>query len=121
MRRLPKRYYALIFVAVLAAAVILREMHTSPSFEIIKNPTAYAPEAEDVLPEASELTEFTVNINTASVPELSMLDGIGEGLAEKIVEYRTKNGNFEVIRDIMKVSGIGDKKYEAIKDYITVE
>lgn len=121
MRKIQKRYYILIFVAVVAAAVILREINTSSSFEIIKNPTAYAPEAESVLPEVGELTEFTVNINTASIPELSMLEGIGEGIAEKIVEYRTKHGNFEVIQDIMKVSGIGDKKFEAIKSYITVE
>ena len=62
-----------------------------------------------------------ININTAGIKELDLLDGIGEGLAKRIVDYRTKNGKFEVIEDIMRVSGIGKKKFEAIRDNICVE
>ena len=61
-----------------------------------------------------------VNINTASVSELVSLDGVGESTAEKIIAYRQSNGSFASIEDIKKVSGIGDKKFEAIKDRITV-
>lgn len=62
-----------------------------------------------------------ININTASVAELESLNGIGKVLAERIVQYRQENGNFKEIKDIMKVSGIGEKKYEGIKDSITTQ
>lgn len=48
------------------------------------------------------------------------LSNIGESKAEKIIDYRTANGNFNSIEDIKKVSGIGDKLYDSIKENITV-
>lgn len=121
MRKIQKRYYILIFVAIVAFGAIIRDISTSSSFEIIKNPTVYAPEAENVVIDENEYSGYMVNINTGSVPELSILPGIGEKTAEKIIEYRTKYGRFEVIEDILKVPGIGDKTFEDIKDNITVE
>lgn len=61
-----------------------------------------------------------VNINTAGVSELTSLDGVGDATAQKIIAYRQANGSFSSIEEIKKVSGIGDKKFEAIKDRITV-
>ena len=60
-----------------------------------------------------------ININTASINELTSLNGIGESKAKLIIEYRSKNP-FKSIEEIKNVSGIGDKAYEKIKDYITV-
>ena len=60
-----------------------------------------------------------VNINTASMDELSKLDGIGESKAQAIIKYREENGNFKTIEDITNVSGIGSSVYEKIKDNIT--
>lgn len=62
-----------------------------------------------------------ININTASAKELEELPGIGPALAERIVSYRKANGPFKNIEEIKKVSGIGEKKFEAIKDLIVVE
>ena len=61
-----------------------------------------------------------VNINTASREILMTLKGIGEVYADRIIEYRKKN-KFESIEDIKEVEGIGDKTFEKIKDYITVD
>ena len=68
-----------------------------------------------------ELSEKSlININTDSSEELSSLPGIGVKLSQRIINFRKKNGNFEVIEDIMKVSGIGEKKFNEIKNHITV-
>jgi len=64
--------------------------------------------------------ENLVNINICSIDELLTLEGIGEGTAKKIIEYREEN-NFVFIEDIMNVSGIGSSKYEKIKEYICVD
>ena len=61
-----------------------------------------------------------VNINSATVDELTTLNGIGEAKAIKIIEYRNTNGLFKSIEDIKNVSGIGEAFYEKIKDNITV-
>ena len=61
-----------------------------------------------------------VNINTANEVELDSLPGIGPSIAKKIVTYRNENGKFNNIEDIKNVSGIGDAKYEELKNYITV-
>ena len=61
-----------------------------------------------------------VNINTASIEELTTLNGVGEAKAQKILEYRQVNGSFKSIEDIKNVSGIGDAFYDKIKDYITI-
>ena len=61
-----------------------------------------------------------ININTATVAELDSLDGIGPSKAEAIVKYRETQGPFLKIEDITNVSGIGEKTFEKLKDYITV-
>lgn len=61
-----------------------------------------------------------VNINSATVDELTTLNGIGEAKAIKIIDYRNTNGLFKSIEDIKNVSGIGEAFYEKIKDSITV-
>lgn len=61
-----------------------------------------------------------VNINTANKEELDTLPGIGEATADKIIEYRNKNGRFKTKEEIKEVSGIGDSKYEKIKEIIEI-
>lgn len=62
-----------------------------------------------------------VNINTANQTELETLPGIGTATAEKIIDYRNKNGKFDNIEDIQNVKGIGQSKYENIKESICVK
>jgi competence protein ComEA len=61
-----------------------------------------------------------VNINTATLEQLDALQGVGPSTAQKIIDYRTANGPFSSIDDIKNVSGIGDAKFAAMKDAITV-
>ena len=63
----------------------------------------------------------TVNINKASQTELETLPGIGPSTALKIINYRNENGKFSSIEDLKKVSGIGDSKFDNIKDLISVK
>lgn len=65
--------------------------------------------------------EAVVNINKASQEELMSLPGIGESTAQKILAYRKENGNFKVIEDIQNVSGIGESKFNQIKERIKVK
>jgi len=64
--------------------------------------------------------ETRININTALQAELETLPGVGESTALAIIKYREENGNFTTAEDIMKVSGIKEGRYEAIKDLIEV-
>jgi len=62
-----------------------------------------------------------INLNKATVAELTQLIGIGQKYAERIVEFREKNGPFEKTEDLMNVKGIGLVTWEKNKDLITVE
>ncbi len=62
-----------------------------------------------------------ININKAKEDELLTLPGIGIELASRIISYREQNGKFSNIEEIKKVSGIGDSKYEKIKDLISTK
>lgn len=68
--------------------------------------------------EESELAR--ISINTATAEELCTLSGIGETTAQRIVDYRNTNGLFQTIEDLMNVKGIGEAKFEKIRDMITL-
>jgi len=65
-------------------------------------------------------SKVRININTAPASELENLPRIGPKVAQRIVDFRTKNGNFKKVEEIMKVQGIGEKVFEQIKELITV-
>jgi len=70
--------------------------------------------------EGEEESLQKIDINRAEPWLLEALPGIGEVLAQRIVDYRSENGPFRIIEDLLKVSGIGTAKFENIKDFITV-
>lgn len=88
---------------------------------------------EDIISESAQTTDnkssnsqtntssSKVNINKANKEELQTLSGIGESTANKIIEYRKEHGEFKTIEDIKNVSGIGEAKYEQIKENIKIK
>ena len=96
-------------------AVYVRELTAVVSSENITSaPVETSPSDTSAAPAA------LININTASAEELKSLPNIGDAIAEQIIVYREENGGFDTVEEIMKVSGIGEKRFEAIKDRITV-
>ena len=62
-----------------------------------------------------------INLNSASAEQLESLPGIGPVTAKRIVDYRAKVGKFKRIEEIINIQGIGDKKFERIKDRLIVQ
>ena len=102
MRHL-KKLFVLTMAAVLVAVIV---------------PGLLAGEAKEII---SKETVAKININTASVEELSDLKYIGPQLAARIVEHRTKYGAFEKLEDITKVKGIGAKVLEENQDRLAIK
>lgn len=71
-------------------------------------------------PAQTQSVSAKVDINTANAQELATLPGIGPSIAQRIVDHRQAQGPFKSIEDLKSVKGIGEKKFAAIKDMVTV-
>jgi competence protein ComEA len=71
-------------------------------------------------PAAKPPVASAININTAASADLEKLPGIGPKTAERIVEYRQKNGPFKKIEELMNVRGVGEKNFLKLKDMVNV-
>ena len=76
---------------------------------------------DNIIIEGNKSKEEKININKAAQTEIETLPGIGPSTALKIINYRNEHGKFKNIEDIKNVSGIGESKFENIKEYICVE
>lgn len=95
---------------------LAEKLNDSDKIEI---PKIIVEQEEDEIIETNE-NDGLININKASKEELKTLNGIGDTLADNIIEYR-KNNKFNTIDDILEVNGIGESKFENIKEYICVD
>ena len=71
--------------------------------------------------EGNQQSQDKININSATQTQLELIPGVGPSTALKIIEYRNTNGKFESIEDIKSVKGIGDTKFENMKEYICIK
>ena len=78
------------------------------------------PSAAKTASRASAAPTTPVNINTATQEQLETLPGLGPKVAQRIIEYRQKNGNFKKVEDLMNVKGIGEKSFLKLKPMLTI-
>jgi len=95
---------AIFGIAVSAAVASAQSKATAPKAAATVTATATAP----------------VNLNTATVEQLATIPGVGPKMAERIIDYRQKNGGFKKVEDLMNVSGVGEKSFLKMKPLITV-
>jgi competence protein ComEA len=95
---------AIFGIAVSAAAASAQNRATTPKAAATATATATAP----------------VNLNTATAEQLATIPGVGLKMAERIIDYRQKNGGFKKVEDLMNVSGVGEKSFLKMKPLITV-
>lgn len=103
----------------LSSIIILYNLLYIPSLpdaDIIKKELAFQENSSN----DNENINGIVNINSASIDELKEIPGVGESTAKKIIEYREQNGGFSSKFEIMNISGIGQKKFENMKNHISV-
>ena len=63
---------------------------------------------------------FLINLNTATAAELQRLPGIGPALAKRIVEFREKRHGFKRVEELLAITGISEKKWQAIRDKVEI-
>ena len=103
----------------LARLLIDGEQVYLPTVEEIESGTVAGAAAGLAVPGGGSSAPGLVNINTASAAELETLPGVGPATAQAIIEDRETNGPFLTPEDLMRVTGIGPKKFDAVKDLVT--
>lgn len=117
MNKSEKILFAIFLL--LSSVIILYNILYIPSLpnaDIIKKELIF----QEIDSEDDGSPDKVIDINSASLDDLKKIPGIGDSTAKKIIDYREQNGGFSYKSEIMNISGIGQKKFENIKKYISV-
>jgi competence protein ComEA len=82
--------------------------------------TGMSAQSKTPTPKATATAAAPINLNTATAEQLATIPGVGAKMAERIIDYRQKNGGFKKVEDLMNVSGVGEKSFLKMKPLITV-
>ena len=88
---------------------------------LVTVPVSFAAQEQSSTATAAASAKQLINLNAATLDQLETLPGIGRKTAERILEFRTKNGGFKRIEDLMNVKGIGEKSFLKLKPLIAVK
>lgn len=113
--RRNKRIYFISLLITMILAVTVIYSSRKPTEVVNVSSTVYLTQ-EEYAPD-----EEKININTAGKEELQRLEGIGEKLSEKIIEYREANGDFASVYELAEVNGISEEKAEKLVPYVKLD
>lgn len=124
-----KKYAALFILLILSLGFLFVSLGKYRFYQNYINVKYYTKNSQNTLvkenPFADDKEENKniqkINLNSADIRTLTMLPGIGRETALKIVEYRSQNGRYKSIEDLIYIKGIGVKKLEKIKKYVTIK
>ena len=109
---------SLIFMCVMIGFFIRRM--SAKNHVILSSQNTSTDKADSAAETVSVIENGRININLATSQQLQMLPNIGDVLAERIVTYRSEHGPFDTVDDLTLVDGIGEKRLEVLRQYITV-